>query len=121
VGDVDEQVAEVESRLQESSRFVTKFEFDAKNARWAEFSLQLPTSSEKLLLINVVERACLSSVVHEGESRGVPCMGCADSWPSLQCPTSSACSSRRRSRARSRASRPRASCVPSALAAPRTN
>jgi DNA-directed RNA polymerase I subunit RPA1 len=65
VGDVDEQVAEVESRLQESSRFVTKFEFDAKNARWAEFSLQLPTSSEKLLLINVVERACLSSVVHE--------------------------------------------------------
>ncbi|CEH13852.1 beta and beta-prime subunits of dna dependent rna-polymerase [Ceraceosorus bombacis] len=68
VGDgegVEDLVLALESRLQEGSRYLTEFKFDYMGARWAEFELSLPTRSQKLLLINIVEKACKTSVIHE--------------------------------------------------------
>lgn len=63
--DIAERVATLEAGLQESSKFVTSFNFDSKRGQWAELSLQLGDNDDKLLLMNVVERACRLSVVHE--------------------------------------------------------
>lgn len=56
------------SDLQDQSKFVTAFRSD-RQGRWVEADLQLPQNAEKLLLINVVERVCRKSVVHERECR----------------------------------------------------
>ena len=47
------------------SKFVLDFRFDAKDGQWAEFDLQMSNSTEKMLLISVIERVCRASVVHE--------------------------------------------------------
>ncbi len=49
------------------SRYITNFEYDSKKGSWATLELVLPNNQEKPLLINVVERACRMSVVHESE------------------------------------------------------
>ncbi|PWN27196.1 beta and beta-prime subunits of DNA dependent RNA-polymerase [Jaminaea rosea] len=63
--DIADRVANLEAGLQESSKFVTSFRFDSKKGSWASLSLQLGSNEDKLLLMNVVERACRLSVVHE--------------------------------------------------------
>lgn len=63
--DIESQVQELDAKLQDRSRYITSFQFDNKRHKWARLELQLPNSADKLLLINVVERACRSSVVHE--------------------------------------------------------
>ncbi|PWN47916.1 beta and beta-prime subunits of DNA dependent RNA-polymerase, partial [Violaceomyces palustris] len=62
---LEAKVNELEAHLQSTTKFVTSFKFDTRNGSWAELELQLSSQSEKLLLINVVERACRMSVVHE--------------------------------------------------------
>ena len=62
---IESQVQELDAKLQDRSRYITSFQFDNKRHKWARLELQLPNSADKLLLINVVERACRSSVVHE--------------------------------------------------------
>lgn len=62
---IDKQVRDLDDKLKEMSKFITAFRFDRKRATWAEFELELSTESEKVLLINVVERVCRLSVIHE--------------------------------------------------------
>ncbi|CAD6897983.1 unnamed protein product, partial [Tilletia laevis] len=61
--DIRERVSELQTALQEASKFVTAFRSD-KTGRWVEVDLQFDSKAEKLLLINVVERTCRMSVVH---------------------------------------------------------
>lgn len=67
VGDeaIDARVTELDERLQNESKFVVSFRFDSVAGAWAEFDLQMLNSTEKMLLINVIERVCRASVVHE--------------------------------------------------------
>ena len=67
VGDeaIDARVTELDERLQNESKFVVSFRFDSVSGAWAEFDLQMLNSTEKMLLINVIERVCRASVVHE--------------------------------------------------------
>ncbi len=60
-----EQTSALERALQENSKYINGFRFDDVKARWAEFDLTLATQSQKLLLINIVERVCRQSVIHE--------------------------------------------------------
>ncbi|EST05564.1 RNA polymerase, alpha subunit [Kalmanozyma brasiliensis GHG001] len=60
-----EQTSALERALQENSKYINAFRFDDVKARWAEFDLTLATQSQKLLLINIVERVCRQSVIHE--------------------------------------------------------
>ncbi|CAO1615426.1 unnamed protein product [Parajaminaea phylloscopi] len=63
--DIEDKVKNLEVNLQSSSKFVTSFSFDKRKGEWAELQLQLAGNEEKLLLMNVVERACRLAVVHE--------------------------------------------------------
>lgn len=63
--DIDDKVRNLEVNLQSSSKFVTSFSFDKHKGNWAELQLQLGGNEEKLLLMNVVERACRVAVVHQ--------------------------------------------------------
>ncbi|CAO1625651.1 unnamed protein product [Sympodiomycopsis kandeliae] len=66
IGDeIDARVASLEANLQSYSKFVTNVRMDRKSGSWAEFDLQLAGNEDKLLLMNVVERSCRSSIVHE--------------------------------------------------------
>ncbi|PWY99763.1 beta and beta-prime subunits of DNA dependent RNA-polymerase [Testicularia cyperi] len=60
-----QQASALETTLQENSKFIERFRFDEVKASWAEFDLTLEATSQKLLLINIVERACRQSVIHE--------------------------------------------------------
>lgn len=59
------RVNDLDEKFQNESKFVTAFRFDTTGGAWAEFDMQLLSSTEKMLLINVVERVCRASVVHE--------------------------------------------------------
>ena len=59
------RVSDLDERLTSESKFVTAFRFDTEHAAWAEFDLQMDNTTEKMLLINVIERVCRASVVHE--------------------------------------------------------
>jgi len=61
--DIRTRVQELQTSLQELSKFVTAFRSD-KTGTWVEADLQFDAKTEKLLLINVVERTCRKAVVH---------------------------------------------------------
>ena len=63
--DMTTRVNDLDEKFQNESKFVTAFRFDTAGGAWAEFDLQMLNSTEKMLLINVVERVCRASVVHE--------------------------------------------------------
>jgi DNA-directed RNA polymerase I subunit RPA1 len=48
-----------------ASKYATSFSFDTVNGKSAEFDLQFPAASPKLLLVDLIERCCRQSVVHE--------------------------------------------------------
>ena len=62
---METRVSDLGERLQNESKFVVGFRFDSVQGSWAEFDLQMLNSTEKMLLINVIERVCRASVVHE--------------------------------------------------------
>ena len=62
---METRVSDLGERLQNESKFVVGFRFDSAQGSWAEFDLQMLNSTEKMLLINVIERVCRASVVHE--------------------------------------------------------
>mgnify|MGYP001762306731 FL=1 len=65
VADSDARVADLGEKFTSESKFVTGFRFDTLHGAWAEFDLQLLNTTEKMLLINVIERVCRASVIHE--------------------------------------------------------
>lgn len=53
-----------------ASKYATKFHFDSREGNSAEFELEFPGQAPKLLLVDVIERACRNSVIHEIDSIG---------------------------------------------------
>ena len=64
-GRLVDKVAELDSKLTESSKYVIAVRYDTKRHAWAELDLQLSTRNEKVLLTPIVEKACRQSVIHE--------------------------------------------------------
>ena len=62
---LETRISDLDERLTSESKFVTGFRFDTQHGAWAEFDLQMDNVTEKMLLINVIERVCRASVVHE--------------------------------------------------------
>ncbi|WFD27804.1 DNA-directed RNA polymerase [Malassezia nana] len=62
---IETHIQDLSERLQKESQFVCAFRFDSEHGTWAEFDLQMLNSTDKMLLINVIERVCRASVVHE--------------------------------------------------------
>lgn len=62
---LEAKVADLTEKFQNETKFVSAFRFDAAHGSWAELDLQMHNSTEKMLLISVVERVCRASVVHE--------------------------------------------------------
>ena len=62
---IRQQVKELETKLQQESNYITSLDFDKKKHGWVRLELQLPPTSDKVLLISIVERACRTAVVHE--------------------------------------------------------
>lgn len=53
-----------------AAKYATSFSFDSHNGASAEFDLEFPGQAPKLLLVDIIERACRESVVHEVDSIG---------------------------------------------------
>ncbi|CUM67120.1 uncharacterized protein PRCAT00004809001 [Priceomyces carsonii] len=48
-----------------SHNLITKFNFDDEGGEWCEFQLELDGSSQKLLMVNIIEELCRKVVVRE--------------------------------------------------------
>lgn len=53
-----------------ASRFGENFSFDTKHGKSAQFELEFPGDMPKLLLVDLIERTCRASVVHEIDNIG---------------------------------------------------
>lgn len=53
-----------------ASRFGENFSFDTKKGKSAQFELEFPGDMPKLLLVDLIERTCRASVVHEIDNIG---------------------------------------------------
>ncbi|PKI82389.1 hypothetical protein MVES_003713 [Malassezia vespertilionis] len=62
---IETRISDLGEKFQSETKYVQAFRFDAKHGAWAEFDLHIHSSAEKMLLINLVERVCCASVVHE--------------------------------------------------------
>ncbi|ORY24297.1 putative DNA-directed RNA polymerase I 190 kDa polypeptide [Naematelia encephala] len=51
--------------FKKASKYTTEFSFDGHNGKSAQFDLELPASAPKLLLVDIVERTCRNSIIHE--------------------------------------------------------
>jgi DNA-directed RNA polymerase I subunit RPA1 len=74
--DVDEEKARSskarESRIVSRSSFITRYAFDQQDGAWCEVDLQFPADTPKLLMVDLVQKACYESVIREvpGIQRG---------------------------------------------------
>lgn len=66
----DAQADELAEKFKLYSKYATSFSFDTINGKSAQFDLHFPAASPKLLLVDLIERCCRASVVHEVESVG---------------------------------------------------
>lgn len=56
---------EVEAAFITAARYVSKFSFDLKEGKSCEFDIQFPGDSQKLLIVDVMERCCQKAVIHQ--------------------------------------------------------
>lgn len=54
-----------EEDVREAHDNVYRFKFDDKGGEWCEIGLEYPSSAPKLLMINLVEKVCLETVIHQ--------------------------------------------------------
>ena len=47
------------------SKYATSFSFDVHGGRSAQFDLEFPADAPKLLLVDIIERTCKASIIHE--------------------------------------------------------
>jgi DNA-directed RNA polymerase I subunit RPA1 len=57
-------------QFKQAAKFAHSFSFDQYKGESAEFELQFPGQAPKLLLVDIIERACRNSVVHEIDQIG---------------------------------------------------
>jgi DNA-directed RNA polymerase I subunit RPA1 len=53
-----------------AAKYATSFSFDLHGGKSAQFDLEFPANSPKLLLVDIVERSCRAAVVHEVDNIG---------------------------------------------------
>ncbi|ORX40060.1 hypothetical protein BD324DRAFT_254113 [Kockovaella imperatae] len=51
--------------FKKGSKYATDLHFDSHKGKSAQFELEFPANTPKLLLVDIVERACRSAVIHE--------------------------------------------------------
>lgn len=67
----DDEAADVLSdAFKTGSKWATSFSFDTINGKSAQFDLEFAASMPKLLLVDIIERCCRESVIHEVENIG---------------------------------------------------
>ncbi|KAF8423226.1 RNA polymerase Rpb1 [Tirmania nivea] len=62
---LEQQARAREEDVRETHANVYRFKFDDKGGKWCEIGLEYPASAPKLLMINLVEKACLETVIHQ--------------------------------------------------------
>ncbi|KAF8455247.1 Rpa190 RNA polymerase I subunit A190 [Kalaharituber pfeilii] len=60
-----EQARAREEEIKETHTNVCKFAFDDRGGEWCEIGLEYPASAPKLLMINIVEKVCLDTIIHQ--------------------------------------------------------
>jgi len=66
----DMQADNLAELFKTAAKFATAFSFDTYKGESAEFELEFPGQAPKLLLVDIIERACRNSVVHEIDNIG---------------------------------------------------
>ncbi|KAJ9118268.1 hypothetical protein QFC22_004179 [Naganishia vaughanmartiniae] len=63
--EADAYAEDVGEYFKSASKFATKFEFDHRTGKSFAFDLEFTGTSQKLLLVDVIERCCRKAVIHE--------------------------------------------------------
>ena len=66
----DAQADSLADMFKVQAKWASSFSFDTINGKSAQFDLHFPASSPKLLLVDLIERCCRASVIHEVASVG---------------------------------------------------
>ncbi|WVR06374.1 hypothetical protein IAU60_003405 [Kwoniella sp. DSM 27419] len=66
----DQKADDLAELFKLASKYSTTFSFDLHGGKSAQFDLEFPANAPKLLLVDVIERTCRASVVHEIENIG---------------------------------------------------
>lgn len=66
----DQRMEDISDYFKLVSKYATNFSFDLANGRTCQFDLEFTGSSQKLLLVDVMERCCRKAVIHEVQSIG---------------------------------------------------
>ena len=61
----DAQAESLADMFKLQCKYATMFSFDTINGKSAQFDLHFPAASPKLLLVDLIERCCRASVIHE--------------------------------------------------------
>lgn len=67
---VSQDTRDRENQIISSHNYIAKFNFDDAKGQWCEFSLRLPFSSQKLLMVDLIEETCRAVVVRETKNIG---------------------------------------------------
>ncbi|WVQ96644.1 hypothetical protein IAU59_003749 [Kwoniella sp. CBS 9459] len=66
----DEKADDLAELFKLASKYASTFSFDVHGGKSAQFDLEFPANAPKLLLVDLIERSCRGSVVHEIENIG---------------------------------------------------
>jgi DNA-directed RNA polymerase I subunit RPA1 len=66
----DAQADLLAETFKKAAKYATSFSFDGHYGKSAQFDLEFPANSPKLLLVDIVERSCRAAVVHEVDNIG---------------------------------------------------
>lgn len=59
------RVSDYNIRFRQMAKYVASMKFDLKQGKTMEFELQFPGDSQKLLIVDVMERCCRKAIVHQ--------------------------------------------------------
>lgn len=62
---LEQQARAREEDVRDAHADVYRFKFDDKGGEWCEIGLEYPASAPKLLMINLVEKVCLETIIHQ--------------------------------------------------------
>ncbi|WVO12596.1 hypothetical protein L204_100201 [Cryptococcus depauperatus] len=66
----DQKADDLAELFKLSSKYASTFSFDNHAGKSAQFDLEFPATAPKLLLVDIIERTCRASIIHEIENIG---------------------------------------------------
>lgn len=63
--DMDEDALHRQNQIISSFNYISKYNFDDDNGEWCSFTLRLPSDTQKILMVDLVEETCRKVVVRE--------------------------------------------------------